>query len=116
MRSRLVRIAIAVASSRGSGADGRDQGSAPRGEKVALRQPDAIKAQGFCLIGRCQHGVKCLPLCLAFVVVAIHHQPDIHTHRPFLPRQPCNAPLSVRSRAVLRSPGRGRVLLEILSV
>ena len=66
----------------GSGADGRDQGSTAWGRKVALRQPDTVKAQGFCLVGRRQHGVKRLPLCLAFVIVAIHHQSDIHVLRP----------------------------------
>ena len=92
MRSRLVRMAIAVASSRG--AEPMEEIRAPPGgRKVPLRQPDTVKAQGFCLVGRRQHGVKRLPLCLAFVVVAIHHQPNIHTHRP-LPTQavmPCAA-------------------------
>ena len=65
----------------------------PGGEKWRSASQILSKPKVSALVGRRQHGVKRLPLCLAFVVVAIHHQPNIHTHRP-LPTQavmPCAA-------------------------
>ena len=54
--------------------------------KVKDFLPEPVKAQCFGQVCRRQYDVKRLALRLAFAVVAIHHQPDIHTRRP-LPSQ-----------------------------